>query len=262
MSVRYQLPCENCGRVHPVETGQAGGMIFCECGTKVKIPTMMRIKRLQPWDEASDDEESEKKDEQPTEAAPGEDADRKTTSSVSDTPSSTTADSAGQPKERRKLSARRRGLFVVASLFCIASTFVACNWLRTPPPVAVFFKQVDYQLSDGRRIRRDTTPVSITDYNFFYFTDYSDPDRRVYLVDDELIDRMSNFVTIEYFENLKEIEMSDAFYENYDAIKTRYLLTAAGFGIVALVSLIVALYALFAKESNKQVGLIRGAEWK
>ena len=59
----------NCGRVHPVETGQAGGMIFCECGTKVKIPTMMRIKRLQQ-EKPQTTKNPKKKDEQPTEGRP------------------------------------------------------------------------------------------------------------------------------------------------------------------------------------------------
>ena len=59
MSLRYRLPCEKCGRVHPVETGQAGGVIFCDCGVKIRIPTMLKIKRLQPWNEVETVEEKD-----------------------------------------------------------------------------------------------------------------------------------------------------------------------------------------------------------
>ena len=110
-------------------------------------------------------------------------------------------------------------------------------------------------------MRRDTTPTTYGDYNFYFFTDYSDPERRTYLVDDQLIDMMSPFVTIQYFTYLKELPMSDNFYENYEALKTRRYLYLAGFGFLALVSLIVALLALFVKESQKQVGSMRGSSW-
>ena len=72
---------------------------------------------------------------------------------------------------------------------------------------------------------------------------------------------MSPFVTIQYFTYLKELPMSDNFYENYEALKTRRYLYLGGFGFLAFVSLVVALLALFVKESQKQVGSMRGSSW-
>ena len=262
MSLRYRLPCEKCGRVHPVETGQAGGVIFCDCGVKIRIPTMLKIKRLQPWDEVETVEEKDD-DAEKTQSNASE--------SVVSTPDAKSdlakesaktevADKDGKKKGR--LSPRRRGLFIVASIFFVVSAFFVAGAIKTPPPIAVFYKHIDYRLGDGRRIRRDTTPVTRDDFNFYFFTDYSDPNKRVYLVDDELIDRMNPFVCVQYFQNVKQLEMSDNFYENYEAVKTKRLLFLVGFGLLALASLGVAMYALFAKESQKQVGTMRGSDWR
>ena len=240
MSIRYALPCDACGRRHPVETSQAGGQIDCECGATIRIPTMLKIKRLVPWEDA--DAETPKE----TQEAPAT--------------SETTPDSPAAPKAR-KLSARRRGLFIVASLAFVVSVFFCARAIKTPPPIAVFYKQTVYDLGDGRKVRRDTTPTTYGDYCFYFFTDYSDPERPTYLVDDQLIDMMSPFVTIQYFTYLKELPMSDNFYENYEALKTRRYLYLGGFGFLALVSLVVALLALFVKESQKQVGSMRGSSW-
>ena len=263
MSLRYRLPCEKCGRVHPVETGQAGGVMFCDCGVKIRIPTMLKIKRLEPWDEGETAEE--KKDDADSTKAPVADAAAAPGAST-DSEAQPSASSADKPEEsekgRPRLSAKRRGLFIVASVFFVVSTFFACGAIKTPPPLSVFYKHIDYKLNDGRRIRRDTTPVTREDFDFYFFTDYSDPNQRVYLVDDELIDRMNPFVCVKYFENVKQLEMSDNFYDNYEAVKTRRLLYLVGFGFLSLASLVVALYALFAKESQKQVGTMRGSDWR
>ena len=243
MSIRYALPCDACGRRHPVETSQAGGQIDCECGATIRIPTMLKIKRLDPWEDA--DAETPKE----TQEAPA------TTPVAPSTPESPAA-----PKAR-KLSARRRGLFIVASLAFVVSVFFCARAIKTPPPIAVFYKQTVYDLGDGRKVRRDTTPTTYGDYCFYFFTDYSNPERPTYLVDDQLIDMMSPFVTIQYFTYLKELPMSDNFYENYEALKTRRYLYLGGFGFLAFVSLVVALLALFVKESQKQVGSMRGSSW-
>ncbi len=262
MGLRYQLPCEKCGRVHPVETGQAGGVIFCDCGVKIRIPTMLKIKRLQPWDEAETPEKN------PDDANSNNSQKPTVSETVApDRPSTDAATSAPEKpqengKRRPRLSAKRRGLFIVASAFFVVSMFFACGAIKTPPPLAVFYKHIDYKLNDGRRVRRDTTPVTREDFDFYFFTDYSDPNKRVYLVDDELIDRMNPFVCVKYFENVRQLEMSDNFYDNYEAVKTKRLLYLVGFGLLALVSFCVAMYALFAKESQKQVGTMRGSDWR
>ena len=259
MSIRYALPCDACGRRHPVETSQAGGQVNCECGATIRIPTMLKIKRLEPWEDADAETDRESQ-----EVAVAQEI---SVESRSDAETSATPETAAKSEKTselakpRKLSARRRGLFIVASLAFVVSVFFCARAIKTPPPIAVFYKQTVYDLGDGRKVRRDTTPTTYGDYNFYFFTDYSDPERRTYLVDDQLIDMMSPFVTIQYFTYLKELPMSDNFYENYEALKTRRYLYLSGFGFLALVSLIVALLALFVKESQKQVGSMRGSSW-
>ena len=262
MSIRYALPCDACGRRHPVETSQAGGQIDCECGATIRIPTMLKIKRLDPWEDADAETPKETQEAPATErrSVEARDEEAPVTTPVAPSTSETTPDSPAAPKAR-KLSARRRGLFIVASLAFVVSVFFCARAIKTPPPIAVFYKQTVYDLGDGRKIRRDTTPTTYGDYCFYFFTDYSDPERPTYLVDDQLIDMMNPFVTIQYFTYLKELPMSDNFYENYEALKTRRYLYLGGFGFLAFVSLVVALLALFVKESQKQVGSMRGSSW-
>lgn len=211
---------------------------------------MLKIKRLDSW------KDPEAETIPATADAPNLDETR--AHDAHDAHDAATADNATKP---RKLSARRRGLFIVASLAFVVSVFLCAAAIKTPPPIAVFYKQTVYNLGDGRKVRRDTTPTTYGDYCFYFFTDYSDPERRTYLVDDKLIDMMSPFVTIQYFTYLKELPLSDNFYENYEALKTRRYLYLGGFGFLAIVSLIIALLALFVKESQKQVGSMRGSSW-
>ena len=79
-------------------------------------------------------------------------------------------------------------------------------------------------------------------------------------VDDIL--RMNDFVCMQYFPYVKQLDMSDNFYDNYEALKTKRLLLLTGFGLLALISLVVEFYALFAKEKVQQVGAMRGDNWK
>ena len=246
----YRLPCDHCGRAYPVEPRQAGDVITCECGAKLQIPTMLKIKRLEPWveDEApkSDDVETNEKKAPETVDAATADA---------------TKESAATEK-KPKLSAKRRALFLLAALVFVGSVFFVARNVKTPDPRRVFYKQTTYDLGDGRKIRRDSSPITMEDYSFYYATDFSDPQRRTFIITNEYFDYMSPFELVRYFELVKNLEMSDNFYENFEALKTRRVITLVSASIMALVSLIVALYALFAKETQKQVGSMRGSEWR
>ncbi|MEX2140354.1 MAG: hypothetical protein WD894_13910 [Pirellulales bacterium] len=44
----YLLPCSQCGRKLLVTTGEAGGQLRCECGALVDVPTVRRIRELEP----------------------------------------------------------------------------------------------------------------------------------------------------------------------------------------------------------------------
>ncbi|MBN2216592.1 MAG: hypothetical protein JW719_04375 [Pirellulales bacterium] len=47
MSTRYLLPC-SCGRSIPVETTQAGQMVSCACGKTLEVPTLLKLRSLEP----------------------------------------------------------------------------------------------------------------------------------------------------------------------------------------------------------------------
>lgn len=264
MSMRYRLLCEKCGRAHPVETGQAGGTIFCECGTKIKIPSMLKIKRLEQWDasESASAEESASQTVERNESEPPlqENVQKDSRESVAPREDE---DASGEKKNRwSRLSPRRRGLVVVAVVIFLACVFLGSRAIKKPEPIAVFYKQIQYDLGDGRTIRRDTTPITMEDYNFYFLTDYGDPDRRVYFIDDALIDNMSDFIAYQYLDNLKNLDLSDNFYDNYDALKTKRVLFLAFYGVLALLALATALYAFLANETKAQVGSARGSDWR
>ena len=147
MSIRYALPCDACGRRHPVETSQAGGQVNCECGATIRIPTMLKIKRLEPWEDADAETDRESQ-----EVAVAQEI---SVESRSDAETSATPETAAKSEKTselakpRKLSARRRGLFIVASLAFVVSVFFCARAIKTPPPIAVFYKQTVYDLGDG-----------------------------------------------------------------------------------------------------------------
>ncbi len=45
MKPRYLLPC-SCGREIPIEVGQAGQVVHCQCGATLEAPTLLRLKSL------------------------------------------------------------------------------------------------------------------------------------------------------------------------------------------------------------------------
>ncbi|MBR4835183.1 MAG: hypothetical protein IKU86_12775 [Thermoguttaceae bacterium] len=244
---RYQLSCTSCDRSYPIETSQAGQTIACECGATLKIPTMLKIKRLPIWgDDAPADVE--------TSAEPTPESQAFLNDATTSSP---TAD-ATTPKNR--LSAKRRGLFVAASFLTLVGAFFFCSNLRPTNPLAVFYKRVEYSSGGGKTVRRDSSPIDQLDYSFYFLDD--PVNQRVYFVDDHLIDNMSFFHSYHYLDAVKKLEMSDNFYENYEALKSRRVIFLVMFGVATLVGLVFALVALFAPESQKQVGTMRGADWR
>ncbi len=45
MATKYLLPCE-CGKSVPVDVGQSGLTISCDCGASLQVPTLQGLKRL------------------------------------------------------------------------------------------------------------------------------------------------------------------------------------------------------------------------
>ena len=56
MSAKYLLPCSSCGEKIPVEVGQAGQQIECDCGASLDIPTMVGIRALQRVEPSPEDQ--------------------------------------------------------------------------------------------------------------------------------------------------------------------------------------------------------------
>ncbi|MBQ5368026.1 MAG: hypothetical protein IIU43_11190, partial [Thermoguttaceae bacterium] len=219
MSVRFRLQCSQCGKDHPVELRQAGGAIDCECGAKVQIPTMLKIKRLPPWE----DDATKQLDAQTTVANPADD-DPKNAQNVDakpDAASETAANGAEQqtraPRRGLAVSAGRRAVFALACVAFILNAFLCARLSKTPDPREVFYRDTTYAIGDGKRVRRDATPVSMDDYSFYFVTDFSDPKRTTYLVNERFIDVMPPFDAYRFFDLVKSPELSDNFYENYGA---------------------------------------------
>ncbi|MCF0234866.1 MAG: hypothetical protein HUK22_07820 [Thermoguttaceae bacterium] len=248
MAVRYALTCD-CGRVHPVETSQAGVEIKCECGATLKIPSMLKIKRLPEWQDVP---EETSKTESIAPSGPTEQVVAKTIDNSAQL-------SAISAKKAARLSARRWGLLIFGALIVVVAAFLFARNVKTPTPLAVFYKQQMYVI-DGKAIRRDSSPVERSDFDFYFLHDpYYE---QTFRIDDDLIDGMTPFYAYAYFDTLKSLDMSDNFYDNYESIKARRIIRLVSYSIAMLVGLGIALFALFAPESKKSVGTMRGSDWR
>ncbi len=267
MSIRYQLTCPRCQRPTPIETSQAGQSLSCECGELLRVPTMLKIKRLPLWGDAAEPDES------PTEASA--DAVQNATTPADETAFAASsskrpdlfvvadaapAASSAAPAKPVASSGKRWGLFAVAALVAVVGAFFFCANLRTPDPRAVFYKRVFYASGDGKTVRRDSSPIDALDYSFYFLQDTLND--RVYLVDDYLLDNMSFFHAYHYFDAVKKPELSDNFYENYEAIKSRRVIYRVMSGVATLLGFTLALFALLAPEKRRHVGAARGDAWR
>ena len=249
MSARYQLTCPRCNRSTPIETSQAGQSLSCECGETLRVPTMLKIKRLPLW-AADETENADSPTETPTADAP-----------IALPPSNVPAsfEAAAPSPSPAASSGKRWGLFAIAALVTVVGAFFFCSNLRTPDPRAVFYKRVVYASGDGKTIRRDSSPIDALDYSFYYLNDTLN--ERVYLVDDYLIDNMSFFHAYHYLDAVKKPELSDNFYENYEAIKSSRVIFRVMSAVATLLGFALALFALLAPEKRRNVGAARGDAW-
>lgn len=247
MSVQYELACQ-CGKKYPVETSQAGRTIVCQCGAKLTVPTMSKIKRLPLWQDetAVDVPTSVPDDAQKAERRP-------------DVAKASTAATPSRSSFFRQIAPDRLGLFIVGGLVLIVATFFACRNVRKPNPLDVFYEQVYYK-NDDKTILRDSSPLEFEDAQFYFLTEPTN--RQTYLVDDKLVDGMSLFYSYRYFDYVKNLDLSDNFYDKYEALKSRRVIALVVSVAAGFVGLIVALLALFLPKSHKQVGAIRGSDWR
>lgn len=258
MSIRYQLTCPRCQRPTPIETSQAGQSLSCECGELLRVPTMLKIKRLPLW---GDDETAAAASTTEASADDVQNASTPDVQNVQNAPNaSTPAAEAASPAKPVASSGKRWGLFAVAALITVVGAFFFCANLRTPDPRAVFYKRVVYASGDGKTVRRDSSPIDALDYSFYFLQDPLND--RVYLVDDYLLDNMSFFHAYHYLDSVKKPELSDNFYENYEAIKSRLVIYRVMAGVATLLGFALALFALLAPEKRRNVGAARGDAWR
>ena len=259
--MKYRLTCE-CGRSYPIEPRQAGQTLDCECGKTLQIPTMLKMKRLPEWEEeesapepAPVDAKSQTSPETTREAAPQENA--------------TPQKADDKSKKAPLMSPKRMGLFIVAGLVFVVGVFFLSRCARRPDPISVNFKRTVYR-NDGKDIRRNSSEITEKDFYFYFIPDgnggivYADPQRRFpVVINDDVIDKgLSYFGAFTYFQYVKELDFSDNFYDNYNAILTRWKTAIVLWALVAVAGLVVALLALFTKESTKQIGTARGEGWR
>jgi hypothetical protein len=250
--MKYSLTCE-CGQSQPVEPRQAGQSLICACGKTLQVPTMLQIKRLPEWE----DEGAGK-----PESAAQEDVDQGAA------PEGTAHESMKKAPKQPRISPKRKGLFIAAGFVFVVAVFFIGRIAHKPDPISVHFKRTVYR-ADGKDISRHSTPTTPEDFYFYFIPDptnetgiaYAD-DGYPLVVNDDIIDRgLSLFGAYTYFEYVKTPNFSDNFNENYEAILTRWKTALAIWGFIAFVALVVALLALFTKESTKQVGVARGEGW-
>ncbi|MBQ7028679.1 MAG: hypothetical protein IJN32_00415 [Thermoguttaceae bacterium] len=241
MSARYQLTCPRCNRQIPIEISQAGQTLPCECGETLRVPTMLKIKRLPIWSGDASADEAAASALEPSNAEPS-----------ADSPTPPAAEVAAS-------SSKRWGLFAVAAVFTVVGAFFFCRNVLPVNPLGVFYKRVEYASGDGKTVRRDSSPIDYRDYSFYFLDD--PVNKSVYYVDDYLIDNMSFYHSYHYLESVKKLEMSDNFYENYDALKSRRVISLVMSGVATLCGFALALFALLAPEKRRNVGAARGDAW-
>ncbi|MBQ8285412.1 MAG: hypothetical protein IJZ10_03830 [Thermoguttaceae bacterium] len=257
MSARYQLTCPRCQRQIPIETSQAGQTLPCECGESLRVPTMLKMKRLPLWgDDATGPTDAPTSPDLPTVSNASKDANvRPSLDDAPARPETSAASNATPP-----VSGKSWGLFAVAAVFTLVGAFFFCRCLQPVNPIGVFYKRVEYASGDGKTVRRDSSPIDYHDYSFYFLDDTVN--ERVYYVDDNLIDNMSFFHSFHYLDSLKKLEMSDNFYENYEAMKSRRVIFLVMYGVLTLCGLALALFALFAPQKRRNVGAARGDAWR
>lgn len=280
--MRYTFTC-SCGQKHPVETSSAGREFTCSCGKTSALPSMLAMKKLPAWEE------------------PALEPALETASAAAGAPAPKTVPPA-QKKNPRFLSGSRLGILIVGlGMAGIFGWFFWQTVSRPPQPIAVFQKQRDFIL-DGTVVRRDSTPVTEEDFEFYVdiindeniglyqlansvvLTEENlekarkiNPDLkigdRVLLqtvekgqwveINDWAIDQMTPFMAYEYFDLLKNgPALSDNFYENLEALKTQYRLKSGLYGVLLLLSLAVCAVPWFMPKQAATVGAARGSEWK
>ncbi|MDO5554303.1 MAG: hypothetical protein Q4G68_11125 [Planctomycetia bacterium] len=230
MSTRYTVTC-SCGQTHPVEISQAGADLPCSCGATVKVPSMLKLKKLPLWQE----EESQPRVAEPVVAA-------------------------GQTVRISPLAGNRLGILLVGVLLTAACAFFLYRHVSRPPMlVQVFFKQTSFASGDTI-VRRNSSPVTQEDYDFFLLRDPGT--NQTYIINDSVIDVMAPFVAYTYFDVLRNgLDLSDNFKDNFDDIRNLHRIATWAWTLGLCISVLVCAVPWLLPRRQRTVGAIRGAQW-
>lgn len=245
MSIKYAMTCE-CGKRHPIETFQAGRELVCECGKTLSIPSMLKIKRLPVWSEAESAQSVTEK------SIVIDNASAKM-------PSSVPSESIREGKVR-VLAGNRLGVFIVGlvltTLFCLSLWRTSSH---KPIPLQVFYKQTMFASGDNV-VRRNSSPVSESDYDFFL---QNDPNtQQTYIINDFYIDRgMTPAMAFIYFDVLKDLKLSENFYDNFEEIQHNHRIKTGATHIAIVFSVLLCGVPWLMPRRKKIVGEARGAQW-
>ncbi|MDO4587802.1 MAG: hypothetical protein Q4C95_10965 [Planctomycetia bacterium] len=248
MALGYEFLCD-CGKKHRIEVSQAGQTIRCECEKSIKIPSMLKIKKMPLWL----DEDKETKTESTT-----------TTKATLQKDPSLIGNNKNEANNLRKqpvLKGNRLGVFIIGVVLFITSLFFfCCAFQRKPLPIDVFGKQTSFASGDNV-IFRNSSPVSESDYKFFLY--YDQPTQMTYIIGDNVLSAMSPYDAYLYFYTLSNgLDLSENFYDNFAEVKNMYRIRVVFFGILLLISFVICFIPWFMPRKNIVVGNIRGSEWK
>lgn len=258
MSQKYLLPC-SCGKFVPIETAQAGSDVVCQCGQSLKVPSMLKIKKLRTVEEALAGE-----------LAAIDPAQMSTHENAASPQNVSTEQKASQEKRQKdaqnylkkavkdendlndskKTTSRvHSGLFstgLVLLLASIALTFYMVTQ-TTPKPQDVLKKRIFYHFG-GKASYQDSTPITYGD-------------EVILTIPDDMIDKFNPIDAQRFWIYVKDgPTMSFNFNENYQTVKDYYILRCVGCGILNLFALGLFLSSFFLGQ-KQTVGVQRGSSW-
>ena len=244
------MPCQ-CGKTVVVEISQAGNEVVCSCGQNLTVPSMLKIKQLEPFGTDAD-------------------ADETIVSSA---------------------AVVRRTLFVVGLLLFLPSFYFAAlavlslSWspcaaflsrdprlnvpginmkfqfkiyhvdiglgsMRPPQPIDVLRKQTSYIYQDIVHVQ-DSTPLTAGE-------------RQTLGLPDEYIDYyLSPFDVFLFIKTLgPSPSFGDNFRENYQGLWDAYYIRVTAVFVWLAVSLILIVASFLIPNRTQQVGVRKGTEWR
>lgn len=224
---KYLLPC-SCGQIIPVETSQAGEDVTCSCGLTVRIPTMLKIKKLPLLeDELTDYPNPSHADDSPERIAPS--------------PASTKAEASS--RVHKPLLNLGLVLLVAFSLF---TAYVAI--FTYPKPRDVLKARVEYTFGN-KTIYQNSTPIPYNEMAFLYYPEEA--------IDDFYPDEMMRYWRLVN----TGPAMSLNFRENFQSLVYYYYLRCFGAAVLIGIALSLIVTSFFVGKP-KTVAARKGTDWR